>query len=101
MKKKNGFTLIELLLVLAIIGIISAIAIPALMGQKRRKQEIANETIMTVEEMITANGPPDKIDKMDDGLGALSFAYYKQSDGTVKVFTIKYQRVISEARKQM
>lgn len=36
MKKQSGFTLIELLLVLAIIGIISAIAIPALLGQRER-----------------------------------------------------------------
>ena len=36
MTKQSGFTLIELLLVLAIIGIISAIAIPALLGQRER-----------------------------------------------------------------
>jgi prepilin-type N-terminal cleavage/methylation domain-containing protein len=36
MKNQKGFTLIELLLVLAIIGIISAIAIPALLGQREK-----------------------------------------------------------------
>ena len=39
MKKQSGFTLIELLLVLAIIGIISAIAIPALLGQRARARD--------------------------------------------------------------
>jgi prepilin-type N-terminal cleavage/methylation domain-containing protein len=97
--KKNGFTLIELLLVLAIISIIFAIAIPTLLGQKHKIQEVANETIMTVDEMITANGPPDRTDKMGNGYDELSFAYYKQSDGTTKVFTIKHQRVINETRK--
>jgi len=38
-KKQSGFTLIELLLVLAIIGIISAIAIPALLGQRARARD--------------------------------------------------------------
>ncbi len=39
MQKQKGFTLIELLLVLAIIGIISAIAIPALLGQRARARD--------------------------------------------------------------
>ncbi len=43
MNKQQGFTLIELLLVLAIIGIISAIAIPALLGQKERANQKATE----------------------------------------------------------
>jgi type IV pilus assembly protein PilA len=41
MKKQSGFTLIELLLVLAIIGIISAIAIPALLNQRSRARDKA------------------------------------------------------------
>ena len=41
MKDQKGFTLIELLLVLAIIGIISAIAIPALLGQRARARDRA------------------------------------------------------------
>jgi type IV pilus assembly protein PilA len=45
MYRQSGFTLIELLLVLAIIGIVSAIAIPTLLGQRSRardKSSIAN-----------------------------------------------------------
>ena len=39
MKKQSGFTLIELLLVLAIIGIISAIAIPAILSQRENAKD--------------------------------------------------------------
>jgi prepilin-type N-terminal cleavage/methylation domain-containing protein len=39
MNRQTGFTLIELLLVLAIIGIISAIAIPAMLSQRARARD--------------------------------------------------------------
>lgn len=41
-RENSGFTLIELLLVLAILGIISAIAIPAYLGQRRRARVIGD-----------------------------------------------------------
>ena len=41
-RKSQGFSLVELLLVLAILGIISAIAIPSFLGQRRRARVIGD-----------------------------------------------------------
>ena len=41
-RQTSGFTLVELLLVLAIIGILSGIAIPAFMGQRKRARVIGD-----------------------------------------------------------
>ena len=41
-KKAHGFSLVEILLVLAIIGILSAIAIPSYLGQRRRASVIGD-----------------------------------------------------------
>ncbi len=43
MKRQSGFSLIELMLALAIIGIMSAIAIPSLLGQRENSRQKATE----------------------------------------------------------
>lgn len=73
MKKQSGFTLIELLLVLAIIGIISAIAIPALLGQRARARDKAT------------------ISNMDGRIGDLVGQYDRLKEGGVAASVIPAQ----------
>ncbi len=43
MRKENGFTLIELLAVIVLLGIIAAIAIPALIGSYRKSKDVSED----------------------------------------------------------
>lgn len=54
MRRQKGFSLIELLLVVTIIGIIAAIAIPNLQSARRTSREAA--TISNVRQLVSAQG---------------------------------------------
>jgi prepilin-type N-terminal cleavage/methylation domain-containing protein len=66
MKRSAGFTLIELLLVLAIIGVISAIAVPALLGQRDRAKmrAVQDQTVSIIGDLSSVvnelNDPPSE-----------------------------------------
>lgn len=75
----KGFTLIELLLVLAILGIISVIAIPSFLGQRRRARLIGDAQANTaVLRMLLEQR------KADSGVyGTASTTYNWTASGTV------------------
>ncbi|MDN5291559.1 MAG: hypothetical protein PWQ06_1798 [Anaerophaga sp.] len=65
-KKSGGFTLIELIIVIAILGIIVAIAVPRLSGFKSMAEErVCAANWKTVERMYTAYLVKNDIDHED------------------------------------
>jgi type IV pilus assembly protein PilA len=80
MNKKSGFTLIELMIVVAILGILAAIAIPAFVTYIRRAKTV--EATENVSKMFDAAASYYARERAASGLTATVQVHCTPSDGT-------------------
>lgn len=88
-KKKKGFTLLELLVVLSILAILIAIAVPVYKGQKEKAAITAHNANVRVLETAVESYRQDHDGKLPEDINELATAGYIKSVPKVPAYALK------------